>query len=215
MARAKEKAKRIQCLNNEKQLGLGSLMYAMDNNGALTGCADYASDDDNWLYLYVKNTSSFVCPSTQQFVRTNRTADTLEHIPDAFVDLLDFATSKTGAGYSYENFGFWSKPNSIENGVTVFGTRKTEALVQTRAKTSAVQTGLVPGASRNWLITDADDERASPPAPLNHNDYPDSIDNHGADGANVVMADGHAQWIKQSDWVLAYEISADVGRTTP
>ena len=35
LARAKEKAKRIQCLNNEKQISLALRMYANDNNDKL------------------------------------------------------------------------------------------------------------------------------------------------------------------------------------
>src|SRR5690242_14465062 len=77
LARAKEKAKRIGCLNNLKQMGLGSMLYAQDFNGHLTmhswinsGSHNYrsevapflaltdrsAADDDlNWLYpTYVK-----------------------------------------------------------------------------------------------------------------------------------------------------------------
>jgi prepilin-type N-terminal cleavage/methylation domain-containing protein len=37
LAKAKDKAKRISCLNNLKQLSLGSMMYAADNNGDLCG----------------------------------------------------------------------------------------------------------------------------------------------------------------------------------
>ena len=33
LARAQDKARRIGCLNNLKQLGLGSMMYADDNRG--------------------------------------------------------------------------------------------------------------------------------------------------------------------------------------
>ena len=50
LSKAKEKAKRIGCINNLKQLGLGSLMYAHDNNGHLTGTTNYFDDDLNWLY---------------------------------------------------------------------------------------------------------------------------------------------------------------------
>src|SRR2546421_12099209 len=36
LARAKERAKRIGCVNNLKQTGYGSIMYAGDNDGQLT-----------------------------------------------------------------------------------------------------------------------------------------------------------------------------------
>src|SRR5690242_7338092 len=72
LSRAKARTKRIACLNNLKQMVLGHVMYAQDNNGHITGTYDYYSDDLNWLYRdYVKNLNSFVCPSTQNFLRTN------------------------------------------------------------------------------------------------------------------------------------------------
>ena len=89
LAKAKEKAKRIGCLNNLKQTGLASLMYANDNKGNLMGASwgsqlgnvvnraysdRSGSDDDlNWLYPgLIKNFSSFVCPSTKNSVKTTR-----------------------------------------------------------------------------------------------------------------------------------------------
>src|SRR5881397_2155923 len=73
LAKAKERAKRMMCLNNLKQMVFGHLMYAHDNNGHITGTYDYYSDDLNWLYRdYVKNLNSFICPSTQNFIRTNQ-----------------------------------------------------------------------------------------------------------------------------------------------
>src|SRR5436309_6771822 len=72
LSRAKERAKRIGCLNNLKQMGLGHVMYAQDNNGKLTGTFHYYSDNLNWLYRdYVKNLNSFICPDTQNFISTN------------------------------------------------------------------------------------------------------------------------------------------------
>src|SRR5258705_8379768 len=89
LARAKEKAHRIACLNNEKQMGLGSQMYAEDDSkGRLTGTLEkdingveaglgggtlqQADDDMNWLHglnrasqSYVPAFKTFVNPSTK------------------------------------------------------------------------------------------------------------------------------------------------------
>src|SRR5438874_2011093 len=51
LSKAKMRAHRIACLNNEKQMGLGSQTYADDDSkNALNGAANYSSDDLNWLY---------------------------------------------------------------------------------------------------------------------------------------------------------------------
>src|SRR5262245_54995817 len=69
LSKAKDRAKRIQCVNNLKQLMLGHLMYGQDNNGTLSGTWDYYSDNLNWLRRdYVKNNQSFLCPGTQNFI---------------------------------------------------------------------------------------------------------------------------------------------------
>src|SRR5881628_2887848 len=57
LTRAKLRAVRISCLNNEKQMGIGSQLYADDDSkNALHGACNYASDDLNWLFPnYVSN----------------------------------------------------------------------------------------------------------------------------------------------------------------
>ena len=49
LASAKEKTKRTACRNNLKQMGLGSMMYASDNGGCLSGTATDGGDDVSWL----------------------------------------------------------------------------------------------------------------------------------------------------------------------
>ena len=90
LAKAKAKAQRIGCLNNEKQMGLGSQMYGDDDDKkALSGVVNYADDDMNWLYpQYISSLKSFVCPSTRNVVTND------------FVGLLPNDPGPGGAGNS-------------------------------------------------------------------------------------------------------------------
>jgi prepilin-type N-terminal cleavage/methylation domain-containing protein/prepilin-type processing-associated H-X9-DG protein len=91
LSKAKMRAHRISCLNNEKQMGLGSQMYADDDaKSALTGVITYADDDLNWLFhpQYVSNLKSFVCPSTRNVVTND------------FINLLPNYQGPVGPGNS-------------------------------------------------------------------------------------------------------------------
>ena len=67
---ARERSKRIACLKNEGQMGIGSQLYADDDpQGALTGTCNSADNDLNWLYPgYVSSLKTFICPSTHHFI---------------------------------------------------------------------------------------------------------------------------------------------------
>src|SRR5580700_1138123 len=69
LARSKERARRISCLNNERQMDLGSQSYADDDpEHAFAGTCNFKEDDLNWLYPnYVPNLKTYTCPSTQNF----------------------------------------------------------------------------------------------------------------------------------------------------
>ena len=92
-ARAKEKVRRVSCLNNQKQLDLGWQMQADDNNGVLplndwdlrsayaaespsnswvTGNAgldtNTATITDGSIYPYVNNIQSYRCPADHSMV---------------------------------------------------------------------------------------------------------------------------------------------------
>src|SRR5215212_6768160 len=91
LSRAKEKAHRISCLNNTKQMGLASQMYTEDDSkgrltGSLKATAQQQHDDDdmNWLHglggssqSYIQNVKTFVNPSTKNNVDPNDKYDTL------------------------------------------------------------------------------------------------------------------------------------------
>ena len=201
LAKAKERAHRIACLNNLKQLGLGSQLYSDDDKkGALLNTASIADDDLNWLYPnYVPTLKSYTCPSTQHYIRTNTTAG------GKLVDLLDNAKSKTSPGTSYEVFGYFRglKPDLLQ---------KTQNSVRTYAHHNNAfgLQGVVAGPARVWLILDADDASSG-----GIGNYPDAGDNHGALGGNVAFCDGHAELVRQRNYVFSFELSEDNNRTEP
>src|ERR1700722_10121269 len=124
LARAKEKSKRIACLNNEKQMALGSQVYADDDPKrwltapdrftVLTNAALQASDDLSWLYpAYVGTLKSFICPTTQNTINASKPGDFLANgtIRDlankAGGDSPQALNVNTQRGHSYEQFSCW------------------------------------------------------------------------------------------------------------
>jgi prepilin-type N-terminal cleavage/methylation domain-containing protein/prepilin-type processing-associated H-X9-DG protein len=235
--RAKIKAQRIACLNNENQMGIGSQLYAdEDDNHALTGVCNFGDDDLNWLYpQYVPNLKTFLCPATHHsisnnpqpvsgYVQTRRNdtgksyAQRLHDNPTYIPDLEDIAEdgtaydagTKTGSGTSYEVSGFINGNNSTAATATwTPNVRKTQNvaanydyqnilsyLVKGQTLTFNLRGQRASPASM-WLIYDGDDAVAYPPGKVSNNDYPDFIDNHGAEGGNVIFCDGHAEWVPQ------------------
>jgi prepilin-type N-terminal cleavage/methylation domain-containing protein len=218
LARAKEKAKRLNSLSNLKQMGMGNYMYAQDSHGNFAGPSrSYYDDNLNWMYKeYLKNPKVFICPSTQNYIRTNMTNGELD-------DLRNFAEDKKSSGYSYENFLWWRSQGTgvaeQTDGTSGIQLRKTEARVSTRPHEKATDglgmRGVVPGPSQTWLTVDGDNLFKSDPQ-TRPNNYPDPGDNHGSDGANANFCDGHAQWVKEKNNTYLYfrELSQDEGRAT-
>lgn len=201
LAKAKERARRVGCLNNLKQMGLGSQMYADDDKkAALSNTASIADDDLNWLYpVLIPSSKSYICPSTQNYIRTNILS------PGKLLDLADNATSKSGPGHSYEVFGYFRGNKS-----TLL--QKTQNSVRSYAHLNNAfeLKGVVAGPAAIWLILDSDDGQAG-----GIGNYPDANDSHGSLGGNVAFCDGHAELVRQRDYVYRFELSEDNNRTSP
>jgi prepilin-type N-terminal cleavage/methylation domain-containing protein/prepilin-type processing-associated H-X9-DG protein len=246
LARAKERARRISCLSNEKQMGLGSQLYAdEDDKGALTGTDNYADDDLNWLYpKYVPNINVFICPSTHHMISNNAVlasthppfysrndsgvayTDRLHGNTTVIVDLQYIAedgaaynvSQKSGHGTSYEVSGFLDGNNTISAGKT--NIRKTQNVAATYTYQNNMNYAVLgvgqpfpfkgqnASPSNMLLMYDADD-----PVTLNgktsNDNYPDSVDNHGTDGGNIIYCDGHAAWVKQQFYPYNFALGTD------
>src|SRR5258705_5708746 len=229
VSRSKNKAQKLSCLNNEKQMGLGSQLYAEeDSANALTGVPNYASDDLNWLYpTYIPSLRSFMCSSTKNEVTNdyvnlfpndpgpqapNNTGVQLYqerlHGSTRYVkSLLDNAPGKNATyGSSYEVAGFFCG----QNGQTISDTanvRKTQKSTLShiysapQGGTKYNYIGQHASPSDVWIIYDEVDAGG---ADRPNEDFPDVGDNHGADGGNIVFGDGHAQWVPRKRYVGSF-----------
>ena len=214
LSRAKERARRLQCMNNEKQLTLASMLYSDDDSrGAFAATQNDGDDDQSWVYPnYIQNVNCFICPDTQNFIRTtNAYRNWLGGI--SLYDLSYYAGNKLrNPGSSYELFGFWGYGDG--SGPNPTGARKTRSNVQTWVyKYNSAYSychgyiGMVAGPSRACIFLDGDSGYAG-----TRNNIPDPIDNHGADGGNVSFCDGHAEFISakpNSKYILMIYLATD------
>ena len=233
LAKAKQKAQRVQCLNNLRQSGLGSQMYADDFKGHLiddshvyTGgpVGSYTpnyrqegDDDLNWMYpRYVSNLKSFICPSTKNGIDPNKTAlygdGGAFGFPRYFVDLTKSSTSANATnGHSYEVLG--NIRVSSTGVLAVDRPKLTQNFVNTHSITyyttpahpNGLPSGTKLGPSRTWELHESDNGGV--------NVEPDEGDAHGRDGGNVQYCDGHSSWVPRKQWRQQYNLTRDDTRT--
>ena len=235
LSKSKEKALRTGCLNNQRQLGLGSQLYAdEDLKRALSGVVNFKEDDLNWLFPnYVSNLKTFVCPSTRNRIEDERTTPVPDINPMAgddwtgviygerlhgnsfFIsDLQQIAPGGrdgTSGGTSYEVAGWL-------NGAWSRGLANVRKTQQTVVRYTYEQTdssfpninfaGQTGGPADFWILYDADDPGFGDGNRVN-NDYPDPGDNHGIAGANVTFCDGHAEWVTRKNYIKSWYRGTD------
>jgi len=210
MAKSKERTRITSCGNNVKQLQLASMMYSHDDpKGSFAAVQSDGDDDQSWLYPdYIRNVNTFVCPSTQNFIRTtNQFRNWLSQL--SLYDLSNFALSKKSPGSSYEVFGYWgysSQPTrsarKTASNVLTWNYQYVSAYPYCRG-----YVGANAGPSRAWLFLDGDGGYDG-----TRNNIPDPIDNHGTAGGNISFCDGHVEFVRgrpESIYILSLYLGCD------
>ena len=208
---SKWRAKRISCLSQIKQLALATMMYADDDRyGSMSGRTAREDQNVNWLLPYVGSTNLFSCPATQNFIRPDQGRSSWTG-HEGFRDLMVLAETRARvAGSSYIGYGFFAGYSRVGMSIPFNGTRlripylrRTVHNILRYQRTSPAYglRGRTVGPAEHWIFLD--NNGAGRPF------LPDETDNHGEAGGNVGFGDGHAEWVKQSEYAYRQELSQD------
>lgn len=228
LSKAKSRANRISCLNNHKQLGLASHMYAMDFNGHYTAPtwfppqlsgipagSDRSASDDDLSYLfprYIPTLKSFNCPSAKQHtIRSDYVVTKPGTGESVLGDLVVLAQAGNQfRGLSYEVFGLFTgsgitSPKKTEQRINSFTIRADHPYFPNVKLSPSVV----------FLMVDSDIGSREPVVsslPGNSN-YPDAEDNHGKDGSNMNFCDGRAEYVSRNRWLNVWNMSQATQRS--
>jgi len=202
LGRAKERARRVVCLNNLKQMGLGSQMYADgSSDGAYANTKNIGDDNLTWLYpAYVPTLRSYVCPSTQNYIRPE-----VKDPKGRLKDLKRTGVDKLSEGTSYEVYGYF-RGTDFAGDYAKGNVRKTQKTVLSYRHTRPARglRGEVTGPARVWIILDCVKRPNAGGAR-----WSDEQSNHGAAGGNVVYCDGHVEFVTLREYGFKFELSED------
>lgn len=194
LAKAKERAKRIQCLNNEKQILLSFLGYAYENSDKFPKSGFY------WIWDLDKNASDLMMSANNNFQKSSYCPGTSSRFTDQDnLNLWNLAGNYRALGYAVAL--------ADEGGLI-----KTNA--NPTVQPQAVQFGMLmvqPGPiTERVLVADAtisepSQHDESQRWTYNYTDIVGSYPKHHLSphlkgrvpiGANLGMLDGHAEWRK-------------------
>ena len=203
-ARARESARKTSCLSNEKQLGLGMMMYAQDYDETLLSCDFNAAQNNRpWLEWpgtpgngwmagfytplqpYIKNTQLLQCPSQNPIGRWY---------------------DQTGISYMYNEFmynfsnGGWAKLAALGNAP--------EGI----AKVSIISEGYSSGIYNDWDNGGPQPKDKDGMSRLRYMNYTNGFYSQQHGGPNIIYGDGHAKYVPQ-DKIISFRAYAWGGNT--
>jgi prepilin-type N-terminal cleavage/methylation domain-containing protein/prepilin-type processing-associated H-X9-DG protein len=194
LKKAKESANRTKCASNMRQIILGLLMYSNDDKGKHYGYS-YDSGVGAWdsfyrlhpekvtppiaglpvgTTIYVRDLKAFICPST-----TNK-VDRPDHLRES----ANSPSDERGK-HSYEPLLHMGALNTtFTDGYTTSATSSPGHPAILKSQKNCRNT------SDNAIIMDADDKQFT----NDFNNWPDAVNNHGAQGMNFGYVDGHVSF---------------------
>ena len=191
LAKAKEKANRVSCFNNCRQVMLAAWMYDDQWPDWFYWTSSIGGDEAPQSFYQsklIRSEKSFICPSTRNQI--DLTAVTVDRNGvTTYRDLQnqchgDRESKVYKNGHSYEFFGYYQLDPKTGAALPDF---PNPGYIRKSPKTVQV------GPTRSVIILDADDPGSIPGNDVNN--CPDAVNNHGAKGWNWGFADGHAEWV--------------------
>lgn len=190
--RARENARRSNCLSNLKQLGLGYVQYTQDYDERLPSTATYLNQNPSWfdnLQPYVRNTQVGQCPS------------------DTRKRAIDYTVGSSNTSYA-PNSNLFPSNNGVREGVLTSRISSSAQLIILGEAPARDGSSQMPRYLSGYDWWYAQSQGVSGAFNPQGGGYGDAVTRH-LNGSNWLFVDGHAKWAICYPSLLALGGNAD------